>query len=65
MALKRTYGRILFTRKEKKGFSSLALNVVILLELLSVASSMGVSFHWYVHVAVEKGGFPPPKGGFP
>ena len=53
MALKRTYGRILFTRKEKKGFSSLALNVVILLELL------------YVHVAVEKGGFPPPKGGFP
>ena len=40
MALKRTYGRILFTRKEKKGFSSLALNVVILLELLSVASDV-------------------------
>ena len=44
----------------------LALNVVILLELLSVASDVnGRVFPWYVHVAVEKGGFPPPKGGFP
>ena len=65
MALKRTYGRILFTRKEKKGFSSCALALNVVYCSNSVASDVNGRVFWYVHVAVEKGGFPPPKGGFP
>ena len=82
MALKRTYGRILFTRKEKKGFSScaLALNVVILLELLSVASDVngrvfplvrprGRGKRWISTpkrwISLKRGGIPSEKVGFP
>ena len=77
MALKRAYGRILFTRKEKKGFSSLALNVVILLELLSDISRRvfplvfprGRGKRWISTpkrwISLKRGGIPSEKVGFP